>query len=436
MVVSLASHRSHYGRHARGSTLAVGAMFNQEPQSDMSETTEPIALLSGYRVLDLSSSMGAFCGKLLRDLGMDVIKIEPPAGDGLRSEPPFARGHANREGSLRFAYLNAGKRGVTLDFTEESGRKLLLDLVARSDAVVESFEPGYLAEQKLGYDVLVKRQPTLILASLTGFGQDGPYAQFRNSDIVTMAMGGLLYISGDPEFPPCMPPETQSYYYASIFAAYGVILALWQREKRGMGAHIDISVQASMALHEHVAFSYSAEGRVIKRAGSQHQHNAPANLFKCKNGYISLFVTQNHWPFFLKVWEDHPPDLDDPKWLSNNERRANAAYINELVTSFTSRYSKEDLADLLQKNGIPALPVNTPREFMKDPHIQAREFFATVSHPVLGSFEQPAPPFTIDGRRPMPAPAPLLGQHNYEVFCDELGLGKRDLELLVADGIV
>jgi crotonobetainyl-CoA:carnitine CoA-transferase CaiB-like acyl-CoA transferase len=233
-----------------------------------------------------------------------------------------------------------------------------------------------------------------------------------------------------------MPPETQSHYYASIFAAYGVMLALWQREQRGIGAHIDVSVQASMALHEHVAFTYSAERRMIKRAGSQHQHNAPANLFKCRNGYLSLFVTQNHWPLFLKVWEDHPAELDDPRWRNNNERRAHAAYINELVTSFTSRCTKEDLAQLLQQNGIPALPVNTPSEFMRDAHIQERGFFGTVTHPVLGSFGQPAAPFMIDGRRPAPAPAPLLGQHNYEVFGGEIGLEKRDLEILAADGII
>jgi crotonobetainyl-CoA:carnitine CoA-transferase CaiB-like acyl-CoA transferase len=223
--------------------------------------------------------MGAFGGKLLRDLGMDVIKIEPPGGDAGRTEPPFATGRAHREGSLRFAYLNAGKRSITLDITSAGGRKILFDLVERSDIVLETFAPGFLAAQNLSYASLVERQPKLILVSLTGFGQDGPYAAYKTPDLVGNAMGGLLYISGDPTMTPCNPPETQSYYYASLFASYGVTLALWQRETRGIGAWIDASVQASMALHEHVAFNYSAEGRVMKRAGSQHQHNAPANLF-------------------------------------------------------------------------------------------------------------------------------------------------------------
>jgi crotonobetainyl-CoA:carnitine CoA-transferase CaiB-like acyl-CoA transferase len=402
----------------------------------MIETLEATSLLSGYRVLDLSSSMGAFCGKLLRDLGMDVIKVEPPGGDAGRSEPPFAKSHQHREGSLRFAYLNAGKRSVTLDISEKSGRKLLLDLVARADVVLETFEPGYLAAQDLGYDTLIEKQNKLILVSLTGFGQDGPYANYKTTDLIGNAMGGLLYISGDPKMTPCNPPETQSYYYASLFAAYGVMLALWQRETRGIGAWIDTSIQASMALHEHVAFNYSAEGRVMRRAGSQHQHNAPANLFRCKNGWIALFVTQNHWPILLKAWDGHDPALDDPKWINSNLRRQHADYINAEVTSFTMRYAKEDLAEMMQKNGIPGLPVNSPSDFMKDLHIEARGFFSAVTHPVLGTFLQAGNSFLVDGARTAPSPAPLLGQHNAEVYCGELGLGANEIAALAAEGII
>ena len=402
----------------------------------MTPNSQATSLLSGYRVLELSSSLGAFCGKLLRDLGMDVIKVEPPAGDTGRSEPPFAKGHQHREGSLRFAYLNAGKRSVTLDISKKSGRKLLLDLVARADVVLETFEPGYLAAQDLGYDALIEKQNKLILLSLTGFGQDGPYAHFKTADLIGNAMGGLLYISGDPKMTPCNPPETQSYYYASLFAAYGAMLALWQRETRGIGAWIDTSIQASMALHEHVAFNYSAEGRVMKRAGSQHQHNAPANLFRCTNGWIALFVTQNHWPILLKAWDGHDPALDDPKWINSNLRRQHADYINAEVTSFTMRYTKEDLAAMMQKNGIPGLPVNSPSDFMKDPHIEAREFFSTVTHPVLGTFLQAGNSFLVDGARTAPSPAPLLGQHNAEVYCGELALSANELAALAAEKII
>ena len=402
----------------------------------MNNSTDAISLLPGNRVLDLSSSMGSFCGKVLHDLGMEVIKIEPPGGDAGRSEPPFAKGHAHREGSLRFAYLNAGKKSITLDITKDRGRKIFLDLVAKSDIVLETCEPGYLTAHNLGWEQLLEQQRKLILVSLTGFGQDGPYAHYKAPDIVGNAMGALLYISGDPAMTPCNPPETQAYYYASLFACYGTMLALWQRESRGIGAWIDASMQASMALHEHVAFNYAAEKRVMKRAGSQHQHNAPANLFQCKNGWIALFVTQTHWPLLLQLWDNHDVELDDPKWVNSNLRRQKADYINAQVTSFTMRYMKEELAELMQKHGIPGLPVNSPSDFMKDPHIQARGFFSEVTHPVLGTFAAPGNFFMVDGKRTGPSPAPLIGQHNYEVLCGELGLSPDALVALTAEGVI
>src|SRR5258706_792587 len=402
----------------------------------MIEIDNTTSLLSGYRVLDLSSSMGSFCGKVLRDLGMEVIKIEPPGGDAGRLEPPFAKGHAHREGSLRFAYLNGGKKSITLDIAKERGRKIFLELVAKSDIVLETFAPGEFAARGLGYDQLLERQSKLILVSLTGFGQNGPYAHYKAPDIVGNAMGALLYISGDPKMTPCNPPETQAYYYASLMACYGTMLALWQREMRGIGAWIDASVQATMALHEHVAFNYAAEKRVMKRAGRQHQPNAPANLFQCKNGWIALFVTQTHWPLLLKVWDHHEPELDDPKWINSNLRRQQADYINAQVTSFTMRYTKEELAELMQKNGIPGLPVNSPAVFMKDPHIHALTILCQVSHPVLGTCTAPRSSFTVDSKRGGPAPAPLFGQHNHELLSSEVLLIAEDLSVLTAEEII
>ena len=155
-----------------------------------------------------------------------------------------------------------------------------------------------------------------------------------------------------------------------------------------------------------------------------------------QNGWISLFVTQTHWPPLLKIWPDHDPALDDPKWINSNLRRQHADYINEQVTSFTMKFLKEDLAELMQKNGIPGLPVNSPADFMKDSHIRARGFFSEVSHPVIGSFAQPGVPFMIDGRRPGTSAAPLLGQHNHQVLCGELGLSADDLAVLAAEKVI
>jgi len=287
----------------------------------------------------------------------------------------------------------------------------------------------------IGYGEMVARRPKLVLVSISAFGQDGPYRDYQAPDLVANAMGGLLFISGDPSMTPCIPPGGQTYVYTCLYSAFGALLALWQRETKGLGVHIDASVQASMALHEHVAFTWSVEGRLMKRAGSQHQHVAPANLFPCKDGWISFFSTQRHWPVFLDMWEGHPKELDDPELRGNLQRRAAADWLNPMVASFTSQYEKEELSVLLQKHGLPALPVNSPRDFMEDPHIVERGFFGTVSHPVLGSFSQPGVPFLLDGERRGPRPAPMLGQHNAEVL-GELGLNDQDLGVLSAEGVI
>jgi benzylsuccinate CoA-transferase BbsE subunit len=399
----------------------------------MSDTAK---LLPGLRVVDLANSMGAFCGKLMADLGMDVIKVEPPGGDAMRSEPPFADGQHNLEGSLRFAYFNSGKRGITLDVARREGRDLLLQLVEKADIVVDSHAPGYIEGLGFSYGNLIERNPKLVLVAISGFGQDGPYRDYRSPDLVTTAMGGLLFISGDPNLTPCVPPGGQSHIYTCLYATFAALLAIWQREVKGLGAYIDASVQASMALHEHVAFTYSSEKRIMKRAGSQHQHVAPANLFPCKDGYISFFATQRHWPIFLDMWQDHPPELDDPELENNGKRRAAADWINPLVASFTSRYDKEELSLLLQKHGLPALPVNSPRDFMNDPHIKERGFFGEVAHPILGAFAQPGAPFVVDGVRSGPRPAPMLGQHNSQILSGELGLSEEELGVLSANGVI
>ena len=394
------------------------------------------ALMGDYRVLDLSTNMGALCGKSLGELGMEVIKVEPPKGDPSRKEPPFASQGKEPENSLRFLYLNAGKRGITLDLSCPQGRDIFLDLVEYCDVVLENYPPGYLESIGLDYPALCQRQSKLVLASISPFGQRGPYSNYLGPDLITTAMGGLLYISGTPDLPPCMPPETQSHYYGSLCAAYGVMLGLWQRETKGVGTHVDTSIQAGLALHEHVAFTYSLEGTIRKRAGSQHHHVAPANLFPCQDGYISIFATQQHWPALLEVWEDHPFELDDPRWMDNSERRNQADWINKTLSRFTSQHNKEDLTLILQKRGIPALPVNSPSEFMEDPHVQHRQFFTQATHPQIGSYQQMGAPFKINGERPKSTPAPLLGEHNLEIYCDQQKLHPEDLKTLTSQGVI
>jgi crotonobetainyl-CoA:carnitine CoA-transferase CaiB-like acyl-CoA transferase len=390
-------------------------------------------MLAGLTALDLSGLQGQLTGRILADLGIRVIKVEPPGGDPVRGIGPFAADVPGKERSLRFAFLNGGKESVTLDLATADGRALFLDLAGRADVVIESFGPGRLAELGLGWDELRARNERLILASVTGFGQYGPRAAWKAPDIVGVATGGLMYISGDPDLPPVRPPETQGYYYASVFTAYGILLALWG----GGGQHIDCSMQEAVATQEHMIREAAFDGVAIVRNGSQHKHAAPANIFPCQDGYVFLFVlAPPHWKAFLAAWPDHPPELDDESLRPPQNRRARIDLINPAVEEFTRRHTKAELVELLQGNGIPCLPVNSPSDFLAEEQIRVRDFVGAVSSPAFGDYATPRFPALFDGARPPAAGPPSeLGSSNAAVY-GELGLDAQDLELLAARGIV
>jgi crotonobetainyl-CoA:carnitine CoA-transferase CaiB-like acyl-CoA transferase len=375
-----------------------------------------VGLLDGYMALDLTDLRGQFCGRVLRDLGMRVIKVEPPGGDPVRKLSPFAHDRPHSEGSLRFAFLNAGKESVELDLEQPSHRERLLDLVERADVVLESFDPGILARLGLDEGCLQARNPGLIVTSISGFGQTGPYRDYRCPDLVGLAMGGMLGISGSSDLPPVQAPETQGFYFSSLYAVFGTVLALWRRAHDGRSRSVDVGVQECIAYHESIIRTFGFEGVVLTREGSQHPHTAPAELFPAADGYVHLFIAQQHWKQFLACWPDHPPELDDPSWLPNFERRAHTAWLNEQVAHFTRRFTREELVTHLQDKGVPCLPVNTPLDFMRDEQTRFRQFFRPTSHPVLGDYIQPSFPVLVDRERPPVAPPPQFGQHTRMVF--------------------
>jgi crotonobetainyl-CoA:carnitine CoA-transferase CaiB-like acyl-CoA transferase len=394
--------------------------------------------LGGYTVLDLTDLKGQFAGRLLADLGMRVVKVEPPSGDSVRRLGPFRDDCADSESSLRFAFLNGGKESLTLDITSREGRDLLLGLVDDADVLLESFRPGYLSGIGLSPDLIRSRNPRLVMASLSGFGQDGPHSGFLTPDIVGLAMGGLMSISGEPGSPPVKAPETQSYYYSSVYMALGVLLALFRRQATGAGDYLDVSIQESIATQEHMIREAAFDGVAITRNGSQHKHAAPANIFPCSDGHVYLFVLgPRDWERFLTLWPDHPSELDAPELRSPSTRRAHVGLVNPLVEQFTRRYTKAELTALLQEHGVPCLPVNSPRDFLAAPQIQARQFVADSRDPDLGRYRRPSFPVLVDGERLEAVPPPQAAGHdNASVYGDWLSLSKSDQELLYADGVI
>lgn len=395
-----------------------------------------LKLLEGFTALDLTDLRGQFCGKCLQNLGMEVIKIEPPGGDPVRRIGPFKDNRPGLETSLRFAYLNAGKKSVTLDLDTPQGKELFLRLVEKADVVIESFDPGVMEAKGLGPDVLRKRNPKLVVTSVTAFGQNGPYRDFLAPHLVAFAMGGLMFIAGDPNAAPVNAPETQGFYYSSIYAALGTLVALWRCGEEGRGDHVDVAVQEALATQEHLIRIFGSINKNITRQGSQHPYAAPSNLFPTKDGYVFLFVSRVHWRKFLNMWPNHPPDFDNPEWEPDIVRRQHVERVNAEISTFTKQFTKEEFALLLQKNGIPCLPMNVPSEFARDEQIQARELLQPVEHPHLGSYEHIAFPLLMDGLRAQVTAPPTLGHHTAPVLTEWLALSPKDLTMLYAERVI
>ena len=364
--------------------------------------------LKGFRALDLTDLSGQLCGRLLADLGMEVIKIEPPGGDPVRSLAPFVKSADGKLLSTTFAHLNAGKASKVLDLKTDAGRAALRQLVETADVVIESFQPGELDAKGLGYKDLAAINPGIVMASISAFGQTGPKKNYACNDLVALAESGFLYISGDPSLAPCKPPETQAYYFASLFATAGLLAALYRRERTGQGDHVDASMQETLATQEHIIRLWANEKQILKRAGSQHGSVAPAKIFQCRDGFVYLYVTRQHWKLFLSVWKDHAAVFDAPDWLNNVYRRAHAEELNPAVEAFIGKFTMAEITDLLQAKGIPCVPVNTPMGFANDEHVRGRGFMAPVEHSEFGSTRQPAMPFVIDGARPAVGSVPPL----------------------------
>ncbi len=358
--------------------------------------------------MDLTGLSGQLCGRMLGDLGMEVIKIEPPGGDPARRLPPFIESADGKRLSTTFAHLNAGKASKVLDLEKESDRQAFRKLAQTADVVLESFQPGELDSKGLGYKDLAALNPAIVMASITGFGQTGPKKNLACNDLVALAQSGFLYISGDPSMAPVRPPETQAYYFASVFAAAGALAALYRRERTGQGDHVDASMQDTLATQEHMIRLWANEKQILKRAGSQHGSVAPARIFPCRDGFVYLYVTRQHWKLFLTVWKDHAAVFDAPDWLNNLYRRAHADELNPAVEAFVGQFTMAEITELLQEKGIPCVPVNTPMGFANDEHVQGRGFMAPVEHAGFGKTKQPAMPFVIDGARIPVGGVPLL----------------------------
>jgi len=392
--------------------------------------------LSGVKVLDLTEERGLYAGKMLADLGADVIKIEKPEGSKTRLTGPFKDDKPGIENSLYFLTFNTNKRGITLNLDSSAGRDIFKQLAQRTDILIEDFETGVMQSLGLDYPVLRKLNHGIIMASITGFGQTGPYRMYKAPDIVSFAMGGMMNLNGPRSAAPVVAPCEQSYYSASVASAFGILTALFLRLSTGEGQLVDASAHEVVATFASEIMSYSSTSRIGQRSGSQFGA-VPGRIYPCMDGFVHILtIRPNHWKGFLEVMGT-PETLAGKEWGNGMFRNKNVDIIDAHVTEFTMTRTKMEITELCQAKGIPCTPVNTPAEFSQDPHIKERGFIVQLEHPVIGRYSYLNPPYRLS-QTPctIKRPAPLLGQHNREVYCGELGRTDKELARLKSEGII
>ncbi len=421
------------------------------PHQNSPAATE--GLLSGYRALDFTDEKGMLCGKILADLGMDVIKVEPPAGDPARKIGPFYRHQPDAEKSLSWFALNMNKRGITLDLRAAEGRRILTRLLAGTDLVIESFPVGTLEGLGLGYQEIRRDHAGVVMASITGFGQTGPYKEYKAPDIVCMALGGEMNLTGDPEHPPLRVGVPQAYLHAGGEAAIACLAALWQRAITGEGQHIDVSAQDTVSwLGFYNQALWDVSRLKISRLGGERIGGKGIRfrfLFPCRDGFVSFLAvggeTRAEAQKKLVAWMDSEGLADDFiknfDWSAQTVLKSTEELSQKISQSFKKFFvtkTKKELFDFALQNGCFLAPINTAEDILKSEHFRARGFWVEVDHPELGrSLTYPGFPYSFS-ETPCKAArrAPLVGEHNFEIYGRELGLAPEELTALKSGGVL
>ena len=394
--------------------------------------------LSGVRVVEWGSLVSApFCGKVLGELGADVIKIEHPGtGDEGRARGPFPGGVSHSERSGLFLFANLNKRGITLSIESDEGRRILDRLLESADVFLENQPLESTEELGLDYDSLKTRFPGLVATSISPYGRSGPYRRYQGSDLTANAMSGLSFGTGHPHREPLTTPLHQASYLAGVGAAFATIVALLGRDLTGRGQLVDVAeaqVIGTLLTGYHLP-TYIYRGVAGFRSGNRMRLGLfPNCVLPCKDGYICIDAPQmEQYRRFLDL-------LGEQDWMENpryRDRRAMSDQYPEeaeaLIAPWFMERTKQEILEACLASRIPCVPVQTFDETLRDPQLNSREYFSAVDHPEAGPFKYPGQPYRFSTVRTRAfRPAPTLGQHNREILCDELGLTEEEFEDLL-----
>ncbi len=399
--------------------------------------------LSDVKILDLTWYIsGPYCTKLLADYGADVIKVERPGeGDPARKMGPFFQDDPHPEKSGLFLYLNTNKRGITLNLKSEWGKKIIRELVKEVDILVESFRPGVMDRLGLDYDTLEEINPKLVMTSISNFGQTGPYRDFKASELIIYGMGGAMNATGLPDREPLKKGTgTPVLFSTGNMAALATMIALYAAKTQGVGQQLDFSLfQAQMGTIDRrmshlIAYQYNNE--ITARSDPRATRGFPFGIHPAQDGYWEIAAVGSQWPAVSKML-DMPELLE--KWPNIMAQLVEGAKeeFDAIFIPWCFEHTKQELVELGQKCGALCGPLATTEDLLENHHFRERGFWVQIDHPVVGKVTYPGAPFKC---REMPwqirRPAPLLGQHNEEVYCDQLGYTKADLVKLKEAGVI
>ena len=368
------------------------------------------APLAGLKVIELARILaGPWAGQTLSDLGAEVIKVESPAGDDIRAwGPPFVT-RGEDESAAYFHSTNRGKSSVTVDFTTPEGQAQVRELVRDADIVIENFKVGGLAKYGLDYDSLIEVNPRLIYCSITGFGQDGPYAHRAGYDFIIQGMSGLMSITGEPDGQPQKSGVAITDIFTGIYAVTGILAALHQRQTTGRGQHVDMALlDVAVAVTANQALNYLTTGKAPERMGNAHVNLTPYQVFDCADGHIIIATGNDRQYQRLCRILDLEDMAESPEFLRNKDRIANRRVMIARLNGATAQRSKAELLAACEAQGVPAGPINTLDEVMADPQIIARGMQIELDGvPGVRS------PFRFsDAELALHRPAPKLGEDN------------------------
>ena len=396
------------------------------------------SVLGGLQVLDLSQEVsGSYCGKLLACYGAKVWKIEPPgSGDPTRHEGA-SRDRAEGEAGALFLHLNTGKKSCTLDLDVDHGREILHRLARKADVLIEDAGPGVMDERGLGFQELSAANPGLIYVSLSPFGSDGPYAGYQATQLTLYALGGYMYLTGDPDREPLQGPGYQPAYLAGAHALAGTMMALWARASGGGGQHVGVSEMESIAVaHQWTTTRYNYAGMIQQRMGSRYDLGHPNTLYACRDGYITISAASEKQAERLFLVIGQPELLQDERFRNGNARRLNADALDEIIAPWFAERTREEIVRLCQEMRVPCAPVSEVDEVLENEQLDARDFWRQVDHPEAGRLQYPGPPFRMPDAPGQIGRAPLLGEHNEELYASGEGYSPDEMAGLCEEGVI